>query len=123
MDAGRQLRQPLAGRPAVGPHRHSAAEAQDSVRVASDRLPLGRELARLPRVVGIEQRDPVAILQLGERCLPRLRWARAVLVMDDGVLRPAAAPARAPTASASSRKGAGARTGMITPTAYPQCCG
>ena len=52
---------------------------------AGDRVALRGELARLPGVVGVQQRDPVALAELRERGLARRRGAVAALVADDGV--------------------------------------
>ena len=83
--AGPELRQQLAGRAPVVADRRRAAEADDRVGVLGDRVALRGELARLPGVVGVQQRDPVALAELRERGLARRRGAVAALVADDGV--------------------------------------
>ena len=51
-----------------------------------DRLALGRELSRLPCVVRVQQRDPIAVPDPRERGITSRGGPLAALVVDDGLL-------------------------------------
>ena len=86
MQSGPHLRQLLSRGPAAFVHRRRAAEAEDGLRILRDRLALGRQLARLPSVVGIEQGDPVAFAELRQRGVAHRGRPVATRVVDDRVL-------------------------------------